>query len=205
MSIKAIFLVLMCLFSIHAGSALAAVKAPTEVVKRTVDGILAVLRNKETDWYSKQKAIEATIDQRFDFWTISQSVLGPTWRRATPSEREQFVEFFSQYLQQTYTQKMLNYTNEYVRYGKETVKGDWAEVETFIVRESGDIPVTYKMRLKDGKWFAYDVVIEGISLVSSYRDTYAAIAKTGGVQGVLEELQGKIEAYKRERGTKSRQ
>jgi len=169
---------------------------PKEQVKVTVDGILAILRDKTLDWRSMQLSIESIIDRRFDFQTISQSVLATHWRKATPEERKRFVEFFSQYLQHTYTDKMRQYTDQYVRYGAETVKGERAVVDTFIVTEKGDTPVTYKLRLDEGKWYAYDVVIEGVSLVSNYRNTYGAIVKSEGMGGLLNSLEQTIKQYR---------
>jgi len=89
-----------------------------------------------------------------------------------------------------------------VKYGEEKITGDRAKVETFIVTQNTHIPVTYKLRRNEGKWFAYDVVIEGVSLVSNYRNTYSGIVKTEGIGGLLDSLQGSIENYKRERDAK---
>jgi len=178
--------------------------APLDQVKVTVDGILAILRDNKLDWRSKQLSIESIIDRRFDFQTMSQSVLATNWQKATPEERKRFVEFFSQYLQHTYTEKMKLYSDQYVKYGAETLRGSRATVDTFIVTESADIPVTYKLRLDDGKWFAYDVVIEGVSLISNYRSTYSAIVKSEGIGGLLDNLESSIQKYrtKRDEGAK---
>ncbi len=204
MAIRALLLLVSVLLTGTASSAFAAGTAPTHQVKATVNGILAILRDKQLDWYSKQISIESIIDRQFDFQTISQSVLATNWQKATPAERKRFVEFFSQYLQHTYTDKMKRYSNESVRYGAEKVSGKRATVDTYIVTEKVDIPVTYKLRLSDGKWFAYDVVIEGVSLVRNYRDTYAVIVKSEGIGGLLQNLESSIEKYKQQRDTDPR-
>ncbi len=169
---------------------------PKEQVKVTVDGILAILRDKSLDWYSKQLSIESIIDRRFDFQTMSQSVLATHWRKATPEERKRFVEFFSQYLQHTYTERMKQYTDQYVKYGAQTIRGDRAVVHTFIVTDNADIPVTYKLKQDEGKWFGYDVVIENVSLISNYRNTYTAIVRSEGMDGLLDSLENSIKQYK---------
>ena len=165
---------------------------------------MAILRDDKLDWHSKQLSIESIIDRRFDFQTMSQSVLATNWKKATPEERKRFVEFFSQYLQHTYTEKMRLYSDQYVKYGAETLRSSRATVDTFIVTESADIPVTYKLRLDDGKWFAYDVVIEDVSLISNYRNTYSAIVKSEGIGGLLDNLETSIRQYrtKRDEGAK---
>lgn len=201
MAIRALLLLGCFALTGLAPSALAAASGPTEQVQATVNGILAILRDKQLDWYSKQTSIELIIDRQFDFQTISQSVLATNWQKATPAERKRFVEFFSQYLQHTYTEKMKRFSNEYVRFGAEKVSGRRATVETFIVTEKADIPVTYKLRQSEGKWFAYDVVIERVSLVRNYRDTYASIVKSEGIGGLLQNLESSIDKYKRQRDT----
>ena len=203
MATRALFLIVIVLWLGAASSVLAAVSGPTDQVRATVNGILAILRDNQLDWYSKQLSIEAIIDRKFDFQTMSQSVLATNWKKATPEERKRFVEFFSQYLQHTYTEKMKYYTNEHVRIGEEKVAGERATVDTFIVTEKADIPVSYKLRLNDDKWLAYDVVIEGVSLVRNYRDTYSVIVRSEGIGGLLQSLESSIEKYKLERGTQS--
>jgi len=202
MAVKALLLFLSILMGAGTAPTSAAASGPKEQVKVTVDGILAILRDKTSDWYSKQLKIETIIDSQFDFQTMSQSVLATNWTKATPEERKRFVEFFSQYLQHTYTDQMKRYTDEHVKYGGEKITGDRAKVETFIISQNTRIPVTYKLRRHEGKWFAYDVVIEGVSLVSNYRTTYSGIVKTEGIGGLLDSLQGSIDKYKRERDAK---
>ncbi len=166
-----------------------AVLNPTEQVRETVDNILAILRDKSLDWHSRQRNIEAIIDARFDFQSMSQSVLAKHWKKATPMERQQFVEFFSQYLDHVYITKMEKYTDEYVKYGAEKVNGDRATVDTFIVTKTVDIPVTYKLKRNSDEWYAYDVVIENVSLVNNYRSVYSAIIQTDGMGGLLDNLE----------------
>ena len=190
-----VFVLLLSLLSTSA-TIFAAVQSPSERVKTTVEEILTILRDKSLDWNMRQKRIEAIIDERFDFRSMSQSVLATHWKRASPAERERFVHFFSQYLELTYAKKLKNYTNEYVKYGKEKVRGKRAVVDTFIVTDTNEIPVSYKLRLDDEQWYAYDVVIENQSLVNNYRTVYSAIVRSEGMGGLLDNLEGEIKLEK---------
>ncbi len=190
-----VFVLLLSLLSTSA-TIFAAVQSPSERVKTTVEEILTILRDKSLDWNMRQKRIEAIIDERFDFRSMSQSVLATHWKRASPAERERFVHFFSQYLELTYAKKLKNYTNEYVKYGKEKVRGKRAVVDTFIVTDTNEIPVSYKLRLDDEQWYAYDVVIENQSLVNNYRTVYSAIVRSEGMGGLLDNLEGQIKLEK---------
>lgn len=179
----------------------AATPSPTQEVKQTVDEILAILKDPALDWSTRQRRIEPIINERFDFRSMSQSVLSTNWRKASPAERERFVGFFSQYLELYYLDKVKGYAGERVRYGKERIRGDRATVETFIVGGPTEIPVKYKLHRDGGQWFAYDVEIEGVSLVNNYRTVYSTIVKRDGMQGLLDDLEDQIRQYEHSRGT----
>ena len=89
------------------------------------------------------------------------------------------------------------YSGEEIRYLGEKIRGDRSVVDTIVVTSTADIPVSYKLRLNDGEWFAYDVVIEGVSLVSNYRSTYSAMIQQEGMDNLLNDLESKIQKYKR--------
>jgi len=131
---------------------------------------------------------------------MSQSVLATNWRTATVEEKRQFVEFFSQYLEDTYRNKIESYTNQSVVYINEQVRKDRAIVDTEIVTGVTRIPVTYRLKNNDGEWFAYDVIIEGVSLVNNYRNTFNAIIKAEGMDGLLFDLENRISSYKEKNG-----
>ena len=165
-----------------------------------MNSILAILQDGTLTREDSWEQIGYIIKQRFDIEAMSQSILATNWKRATPEEKRDFVGFFSQYLENTYRQQIEGYSNEQVRFLSEKVNGERASVETSIVTDSVEIPVIYKMRLNRDDWYAYDVVIEGVSLVSNYRNTFAAIVKSEGMDGLLLNLQDSIDKYKSEQG-----
>lgn len=180
-------------------SALAS-KSPTDTVKEAIDDVLKVLKNEAYDREQRWLEIGRIIDARFDFRSMSQSVLATNWRAATTEEKRQFVDFFSQYLEDTYRTKIEAYTDQKVVYISEQVRKDRAIVDTEIVTDQNRIPVTYRLKNNDGTWFAYDVIIEGVSLVNNYRNTFNAIIKAEGIDGLLTNLESRISAYKVEHG-----
>jgi phospholipid transport system substrate-binding protein len=184
------FVILTAVTSVHASSS-----SPTEQVQDTVDEIIKILRDKSLDLRQRQNRIGTVIDERFDFQSLSQSVLATHWEKATPAEKSRFVQFFSQYIEMTYMKKIENYTNEYVRYDKEKRQGDRAVVDTFIVSGETEIPVSFKLKQNDDEWLAYDVLIEGQSLVNHYRTVYSAMIRSEGIGGLLEDLEGRTRDY----------
>ena len=188
----------LCLLTLLAMSFLPPVQAamtPTETVKGAVDQVLEILKDKQLNREQRWAAIGEVINARFDFRSMSQSILATSWRNATPEEKRRFVEFFSQYLEDTYRNKIEAYTDQRVEYVSEQVRKDRAVVDTHILTETTRIPVTFRLKNNDGEWFAYDVVIEGISLVNNYRSTFSAIIKSEGMEGLLVDLEGRISAY----------
>jgi phospholipid transport system substrate-binding protein len=170
--------------------------SPTSRVKDSVDRVITVLKDKSLDRQTRWDKIGIVINDSFDFRSMSQSILATNWKAASPEERQQFVVFFSQYLEDTYRTKIEAYTNQKVEYVGETIRGKRAVVETMIITDSTQIPVNYKLKNNDGNWFAYDVVIEGVSLVSNYRSTFSAIVKNDGMDGLLTDIQSRINKYK---------
>jgi len=173
---------------------------PTERVRGAITEILSVLKNKNLDSDAKWIEVGRVIAEGFDFRSMSQSILATNWRTATPEEKRRFVVFFSQYLEATYRDKIEAYSNQRVEYMNETMRKDRAVVDTIIRTDSTQIPVSYKLKLNDDGWYAYDVVIEGVSLVNNYRSTFNAIIKSEGIEGLLTDLQGRINRYKVEHG-----
>jgi phospholipid transport system substrate-binding protein len=186
-----LFLSLISVFVIAAD-----LSTPTGRVKDSVEKVITILKDKSVKRETRWDKIGVVINDSFDFRSMSQSVLATNWKKASPEERQQFVVFFSQYLEDTYRNKIEAYTNQRVEYVGETIRGKKAVVETFIITDSSEIPVNYKLKNNDGTWFAYDVVIEGVSLVSNYRSTFAAIVKNDGMDGLLTDIQSRINKYK---------
>ena len=176
---------------------------PTARVKDSVEKVILILKDDSLVREIRWKKIGVVIDKSFDFRSMSQSILATNWKTATPAEREKFIEFFSQYIEETYRAKIESYTNQKIEYIGETVNGKRAVVETLIITDSAEIPVNYKLKNNDGTWFAYDVVIEGISLVSNYRSTFSAIVKNDGMDGLLNDIQSRIDRYKSSEQTDS--
>lgn len=180
-----------------------AADSPTERVRNTIDRILVVIADTSLDWQERHRRISEIVDSAFDFRSMSQSVLATNWKTASPAEREQFVEFFSDYLENTYMEKIDGHGSAQVEYLDERIKGDRAIVDTVIVDGGRRIPVSYRLHLNDGVWYAYDVVIEGVSLVSNYRDVYVGVIQRQGLTGLLNQLEQKIKVQKQRQGETS--
>ena len=192
--LKRYFMILTIGFSLaFAPVVVSAEGSAIDAVRTSVDGILDILKKGDTmDKAARRSAMEAIIDERFDFRAMSQRTLATNWKKASDAEKQEFTDLFSQLIQSSYVGKLEAYTNETVEYVTEKTKGRKALVETVIKTASADIPLNYKMYSKDGNWLVYDVIIEGVSLISNYRSSYQTIVKQEGFDGLMAKMKAKI-------------
>ena len=171
---------------------------PTEEVRSSVEAVIALLKDDQLDREARRDRMREVIDKRFDFRAMSQSTLATNWKKASDVEKQKFIELFAELIQNSYVSKIESYTNETVEYPNEKKKGRKAVVDTLIITSSAEIPVNYKVYLKDGSWLVYDVIIEGVSLISNYRSSYQEIVKKDGFEGLLAKMEEKIRELRSE-------
>ena len=167
---------------------------PTETLRGTIDQVLAILGEQDIDNDSKREKIREVISVRFDYRAMSQRTLAQNWRKATDEQKSRFTELYARLMQDTYLVLVEEYNNQTVEYGDENIKKKkYAQVKTNILDQGRKIPVDYKLRLKkDGEWYVYDVVIEGVSMINNYRNSYQQIVKTDGMDGLIVKIEDKI-------------
>lgn len=171
-----------------------ALAAPSAIdqVRQTVEQVLGVLRDKGLDKTTRLDQLRGIIRARFDFALMSQWTLGPYWRKANPDQQQRFIALYSDLLEANYRGKIEKYTDQKVSYLGERVEGHRAEVQTEVVTDQATIPLVYRLNLEGEKWMVYDVVIEGVSLVRTYRGTFGEIARKDGIDGLLEQVAQKV-------------
>lgn len=174
----------------------AAPVAPMEVVKTTSERMLEALRQNrdalQKDPSKIYPLVEKIVLPHFDFETMSRWVLGKHWRSATPEQRTRFVAEFRNLLVRTYAKALLEYSDEEVRIPAQpgpAADAKEASVRTEIVPKSGKaIPIQYSMLLKDGDWKVFDVVIDGVSIVTNYRSSIAEQVSKEGMDAIIAKL-----------------
>ena len=169
---------------------------PTEMVKETTDKIIAIVSDPALKDPAKEKErreqIRRAVDEMCDWQEMSRRSLGRHWAQRSEQEKKEFVQLFGQLLETTYIDKVEGYSGEKVIYTGERVDGDYAEVEVKIVtKKNMEIPVVYKLRSRDQRWWAYDMVIEGVSLVNNYRTQFSDIMAKSSFEGLMKKLREK--------------
>jgi len=161
---------------------------PRERLERAVSVVLVLLDDSSLTDEARWQSIAAIVFDRFDFEAMSRSVMAGAWSRVSVDERLDFVEYFSRYIVEVYRARIEGRSAERVDYLDERITGDRATVETAIVSGDIEIPVTYRMVRRDDDWRVYDVLVEGVSLVGTYRDRFAGRLGRGQVDAVIEEI-----------------
>ena len=166
-------------------------------VKETVDKILAILADPqygpEDKAELKKQLIVSIVKDRFDFKEMSQRTLASSWKKINAEEQKTFIDLFSKLLETTYINKIEQYSDEKIVYGAQEVRGDKAVVESSVIRSGVETPLVYRLKSDSaGKWFVYDVVIEGVSLVSNYRSQFLGVMEKEKFAGLVARLEKKI-------------
>jgi phospholipid transport system substrate-binding protein len=177
-------------FPVHAG-------APLDTVQGNVTKVLEVLRDPalkaESAKEIKKERLRSIYEGMFDDVELSRRTLALNWNKLNTAQRQEFVQLFRQVLEKAYVDKILDYTDERIVYDKETkLSGNQSEVPTRIVTSSKEIPISYRVIMKDGVWKVYDVVIENVSLVQNYRTQFNDILAKNTPEQLIEILRKKV-------------
>jgi len=182
------------LLMVGAAASAVAQAGPVEVVRDTAERVLEQLRNDRARYQDDQALfglVREVVFPHLDRERTAQWVLGANWRKATPAQREQFVKEFSELLLRTYGTALRQYDSEVLNFLPVNAPegANRVTVRTEIVRPDGPkVSVDYQLTNRSGEWKVYDVVIENVSLVVTYRSEYAAIIKRDGMDGLLKQL-----------------
>jgi phospholipid transport system substrate-binding protein len=182
-----------------------AIQAPEDLVAKTTDKITSVLRAEQDKIKASPKRLYEIVDEvvlpHFDFERMSRWALGKHWRKATKSERTQFIQEFRVLLVRTYAKALNdNYDQQIdmlpVRMRK---GGKEATVRTEVQQSAGfPIPIDYKMYIKGDAWKVYDVSVDAISLVANYRTSFSKEIRKDGLPKLIARLANRNKQAKNE-------
>lgn len=165
---------------------------PETLVRQTSERMLTVLKQQHDVIKSEPARLYGLVDDivlpHFDFERMARWVLGKNWRQATPEQQQRFVVEFRNLLVRTYGTALLEYNDEEVRFLplRMSAGAEEVTVRTEIQQPGGlPIPINYSMYRRADGWKVYDVVIDGISLVSNYRTDFSAQIRSGGIDALI--------------------
>jgi phospholipid transport system substrate-binding protein len=171
---------------------------PLDLVKSAADRATAILKDpklKSTEKKNERiERLKEVINPIFDYDEMARRALGAHWRRRTPAEQEEYLRLFRIFIEKVYADKVDFYAGERIVIGRETIDGDYAEIESKVINGKGDeSPVVFRLRRASGKWGVYDAVVENISVVQNYRSQFDRVISKSSFEELKKLLKEKAD------------
>jgi phospholipid transport system substrate-binding protein len=168
----------------------------SDQLRSRIDRVVGILEDPilKVRLEERRVALRGAATDIFDFTEITRRSLGRHWQAATPAEREELVQLFTALLERSYLGRIEQFTGERIAVVGETLDGELATVRTRLVSKSGtETSVDYRLHRAGDRWMAYDVSVEGVSLVASYRSQFNKIIQASSAQALVKRLRAKQE------------
>lgn len=171
---------------------------PQAAMRVTVDKVMAILTDPalagDIHWDERRERVSQEVAKRFDFTQMAKSALAKAWNERTATEREKFISLFKELLKDSYVDRLKTYSDGSYKvvFDKVLVRGKKAVVNSIVIQRDREISAAYKMYQEGNEWFVYDVVIEGVSLVSNYRSQFISIIQKDGYEELVRRLEDKL-------------
>jgi phospholipid transport system substrate-binding protein len=168
----------------------------SDQLRSRIDRVVTILEDPilKVRPQERRVALQGAATDIFDFTEITRRSLGRHWQTATPAEREELVQLFTVLLERSYLGRIEQYSGERISVVGETLDGELATVRTRLVSKGGtETPVDYRLHRAGDRWMAYDVNVEGVSLVANYRAQFNKILQTSSAQVLVQRLRAKQE------------
>ena len=195
-----------------AGAVAAPGMGPRETVESAVGRVVTLLQDGDTaktESTARQAADRRTEIRRlarelFDFEEVTRRTLSRHWAARSADERAEFVALFTDLLERSYVTRVEAYAGENIAYFGEAVDAGYATVRSKILTDRrSEIALDYRLHLRDGRWRVYDLQIDGVSFVSTYRSQFDRIIQAESYAALVERMRKKsFEAAVAERGGK---
>lgn len=174
-----------------------AASSPIPMLESTANQIIAALKQNKTNLKNNThviyQAVERYLLPNVDVSGMSRSVLGrKAWMQASTGDKEQFSKAFTQLVIRTYATPLAEYTDETIKFLpiRGSLESRFIRVNSIIVRSNGkNIPLSYSLISKNGKWKTYDLSVEGVSLLQSFRSQFAEALQNSSMQDLVKQMQ----------------
>jgi phospholipid transport system substrate-binding protein len=174
----------------------AAASQVSDQLRCRIDRVVTILEDPVLTVRPEERrvALRGAATDIFDFTEITRRSLGRHWQAATPAEREELVLLFTALLERSYLSRIEQYTGERIAVVGEALDGELATVRTRLMSKGGtETAVDYRLYRAGDRWMAYDVSVEGVSLVANYRAQFNKIIQASSAQALVKRLRAKQE------------
>ena len=165
------------------------------MVKKKVSVIFDLLGKQDIEKNERNEKIVGELNEIMDFKLAAYLSLGKHWKKISKTQKKEFVETFQQYINNYIVEKIDLYTNQKIDIGdSKIVKKGRAELEIGILSGGETLQVNFKLRKnKKKEWRVYDVDIEGVSLITTFRSQFSGVLKNSSFEELLEKLKNPTE------------
>jgi len=164
--------------------------AAKELLTTKIEEALAVLQRKDLVQQEKNKQVVKIVEPIFDYNLMAKLTLGRKyWPGLSEKNRERFVDLFVARLKTSYIDKLSLYTDEKVAYDAPVQEGIKIQIPTSVISKNNSIAMMYKLYKSSNSWKIYDIEIEGVSLISTYRSQFYDILSKGTIDDLLLKLE----------------
>ena len=173
-------------------SAVADDKSEVEkLLKNNLDAVFTVLQKKDLEQQEKNKEIVDIITPMFDFELMARLSLGKKhWPGMSQDKKERFTELFIKRLKASYLSNFTLYTDEKVIYEPSVQVKKKIHTPTYLVSKDKKISILYKFYKAEKNWKIYDLEIQGVSIIRSYRSQFSSVLESGSIDDLLLKLEG---------------
>ena len=164
--------------------------AAEEFLKSNLDAVFAVLQNKDLSPQARNSEVVEIVTPMFDFKLMGKLSLGKKyWPDLSPEQRERFTELFVERLRQSYLNKLTAYTDEKIIYESPVAVKKKVHMPTLLISKGKKISMLYKLYSSNNSWKIYDVEIEGVSIIRSYRSQFNEILQKDTFDDLLQKME----------------
>jgi phospholipid transport system substrate-binding protein len=168
--------------------------AAEEFLKSKLDHVFEVLQKKDLEQQAKNKEVVETVTPMFDFALMAKLSLGKKhWPGLTPEKKDRFTELFIKRLRGSYLNKLTAYTDEKIIYEPPVEVKKKIHIPTHLLSKGKKISMLYKFYNSNNHWKIYDIEIQGVSIIRSYRSQFNEILQRGTIDDLFDKLEKSID------------
>jgi len=187
---------LLCLVAVFSPLAAVADVSPAGIVQAFYDALLAVMRNGEAlGARGRYAQLEPAVVRSFDIAFMTRVAVGPGWAGLSLRDQQRVTEAFRRYVAAIYAERFQSYRGQRMEVLGEQSSPNGRMVTSRIVKADGQpVSISYLLRESQGTWRIADVYFEGsISEMATRRSEFAAVLRTGGIEGLIDSLNRKAD------------
>jgi phospholipid transport system substrate-binding protein len=167
-------------------------QGPTDTLRTMSQTVVHLLHNEDLQKperaQERRQQLVSVVGERLSYEEMSKRTLGEQWANMNTAQRLEFVDLFQMVLAKSYVSKIEGYGGEPIQYLSERLSEGCAEVHAKIVSAKNEWSLDFRLVERAGQWLIYDVVVDGVSLMSSYRGQFSRLMRVVGYDGLLKRL-----------------